>query len=195
MPPSRMNSTETRSIEGLMDDQLHNLLMREQLRTFFEAQNWALSLEAISKNSRKRSRRHTAAVRSVDEMRHTSYASTSTRPKDSGQPWDRRKAVGDEKESEEQQFPKMHNRMQAMEFSLKDVQTRLSKMLNSILPKPWEEPRQGRRQDRLNNHSTRIRQTVVTGDRLREQTFRTDSVQTGATTVEVTAGIVARKGT
>ena len=126
-----------------MDDELHNLLIREQPRTFLEAQNRALSLEAISKNSRKRNPRHSAAVRSVNEVRHTSYASTSTQPKDSGQPWDRRQAVGDETESEEQQFPKMHKRMQAMECSLKDVQTSLSKMLNSILPKPREEPRQG----------------------------------------------------
>ena len=76
-----------------MDDELHDhLLMWEQPRTFLEAQNWALSLEALSKNSRKRSRRHGAAVRSVDEVRHTSYASTSTRPKYGGQPWDPRQA-------------------------------------------------------------------------------------------------------
>ena len=72
-------------IEGSMDDELHDLLTREQLRNFLDAQNRALSLEAISKNSRKKSRRHTAAVRLVDEVRHTSYASTSTRPKNSGQ--------------------------------------------------------------------------------------------------------------
>ena len=72
-------------IEGSMDDELHDLLTREQLRNFLDAQNRALSLEAVNKNSRKRSRRHTAAVRLVDEVRHTSYARTSTRPKNSGQ--------------------------------------------------------------------------------------------------------------
>ena len=152
-------------IEGLMDDKLHNLLMREQARTFLEAQNRALSLEAISKKSRKRSRRHTAAVRSVDEVRHTSYATTSTRPKDSDQPWDRRQAVVDETESEEQQFPKMHNRMQAMECSLKDVRTSMS--WTRSYQNRGKNPGRGHWQDRLNSYSTRIRQTVVTGDSLR----------------------------
>ena len=86
-------------IEGLMDDEL----VKEQPRNFFEAQKWALSLEAIGKNSRKRRRHHTAAVLSVDEVRDTNYANTSTRPTDSCRSRDRRRAVVDETGREEQQ--------------------------------------------------------------------------------------------
>ena len=130
-------------IEGLLNDELHDLLTREQPRTFLEAQNRALSLEAIGKNSRKRSRRHIAAVRSADEVRQTNYAGPSRQPNDGDYSRDRRHTARDEEESEEQKFPKMHNRMQAMESSLKEVQTSMSKMLSSILPKLREEPRSG----------------------------------------------------
>ena len=182
-------------IDGLQDDELHNLLTREQPRTFLEAQNRALSLEAITKNSRKRSRRHTAAVRSADEVRQTHYAGTSRRPNDGGHSWDHRHTAGNGVESEEQQFPMKHNRMQAMVSSLKEVQTSMSRMLNSILPKQREEHRQGAPAGLPHSCSIPTRPTVVTGSLLREQTTRRDSAQTGTNLPVVAVGNVAKKGT
>ena len=77
-----------------------------------------------------------------------------------------------------------------MKSLLNDVQTSISMILNSILSKPREEPGQGHQQDRVDNYSTGTRQKVVG-----KQTFRTDSGRTGATTMEVAAGIVTSKGT
>ena len=56
-------------------------------------------------------------------------------------------------------------------------------------------PGRGQRQGQLSYFLPSSRQTVLTGDHSREQTFRTDSGRIRATTVEVAAGIVAGKGT